>query len=57
MNALERSTYVEPNFDLVLDEFCSPDMTPEEREKTRKKTEEFYNNFTDDDWRALGDNY
>ncbi len=57
MNTLERSTYVEPNFDLVLDEFCSPNMTPEERENVRKKTEEFYNNFTDDDWRSLGDNY
>lgn len=57
MNDLERSTYVEPNFDIVLDEFCTPNMTPEEREKARKVTEEFYKNFTDDDWRDLGNNY
>lgn len=57
MNDLERSTYVEPNFDIVLDEFCTPNMTPEEREKARKTTEEFYKNFTDDDLRDLGNNY
>ena len=56
MNALEASTYAEPDFDLA-GEFIGPEMTEAEREAARKKTEEMYANFTDDDWRALGDNY
>ena len=56
MNALEMSTYCEPNFD-IIDEFVGPEMTPEQAEEARKKTAEMYANFTDDDWRALGDNY
>ena len=27
------------------------------KEAIRKKTAEMYANFTDDDWKALGDNY
>lgn len=56
MNTLEMATYIEPNFDLAS-EFITPDMTPEEAEKTRKTTEEFYANFTDDDWQDMGNNY
>jgi hypothetical protein len=56
MNTLEASTYCEPDFDLI-NEFIGPEMTPEQIEETRKKTAEMYANFTDDDWRALGDNY
>ena len=29
----------------------------EERKIAEEKTREMYDNFTDDDWRALGDNY
>lgn len=57
MNDLEKATYAEPDFSAVLDEFCNEEMTPEKREEIRKKTEEFYRNFTDDDWRDLGNNY
>lgn len=57
MNTLEMETYAEPDFSGVLDEFCDDIMTPEQKEAARKKTEEMYNNFTDDDWRHLGDNY
>lgn len=57
MNTLEMETYAEPDFSSVLDEFCDDIMTPEQQEVARKKTEEMYNNFTDDDWRHLGDNY
>ena len=56
MNALEASTYAEPDFDLI-NEFTGPEMTPEQIEEARKKTAEMYANFTDDDWRAMGDNY
>ncbi len=56
MNTLEKSTYCEPDFDLI-NEFTGPEMTPEQIEEARKKTAEMYANFTDDDWRALGDNY
>ena len=57
MNDLEKATYAEPDFSAVLDEFCDEEMPPEKREEIRKKTEEFYRNFTDDDWRDLGNNY
>lgn len=56
MNALEASTYAEPDFDLA-NEFIDDGMTEEQREEARKKTEEMYANFTDDDWRDLGNNY
>ena len=39
------------------DEFTNEEMTEEERKIAEEKTREMYANFTDDDWRALGDNY
>lgn len=56
MNTLEMNTYSEPDFGL-MNEFIEPNMSEEEKEAARKKTEEMYANFTDDDWKALGDNY
>ena len=55
MNTQEKSTYCEPDFN-VINEIIGPEMTPEQIEEARKKTVEMYANFTDDDWRALGDN-
>lgn len=56
MNTLEMKTYSEPDFGL-MDEFIKSNMSEEEKEAVRKKTEEMYANFTDNDWKALGDNY
>ena len=56
MNKLEMSSYCEPDFN-VYDEFINEEMTEEERKIAEEKTREMYANFTDDDWRALGDNY
>ena len=56
MNKLEMSSYCEPNFD-IYGEFINEEMTEEERKIAEEKTREMYANFTDDDWRALGDNY
>ena len=56
MNKLEMSSYCEPYFN-VYDEFTNEEMTEEERKIAEEKTREMYANFTDDDWRALGDNY
>jgi len=57
MSNLERSTYAEPDFAVVLDEFTDPYMTEEDRKKVIEKTIEMYDNFTDDDWIDLADNY
>lgn len=54
MNKLELETF--SSFDPSLD-FLDDIMTPEEVEAARQKTIEMYNNFTDDDWKAMGDNY
>lgn len=59
MNKLEMSSYCEPNFD-IYDEIINEEMTEEKRKERKiaeEKTREKYANFTDDDWRALGDNY
>ena len=56
MNTLEKSTYCEPNFD-IIDEIIGPKMTPEQIEEDKKKTAEMYADFTDDDWRDLRNNY
>lgn len=39
MNTLEMSTYSEPDFGL-MNEFIEPNMSEEEKEAARKKTEE-----------------
>ena len=57
MNNLEMSTYVEPDFSIFRDEFINTEMSEEEKERIRKKTEEFYKDWTDDDYRDLGNNY
>ena len=41
----------------VTTDYLLDDEAEEEKEAARKKTEEMYANFTDDDWKALGDNY
>jgi len=56
MNTLEMSTYAEPDF-LLIDEFVDPKMNEKQRAETRQKTIDMYANFTDDDWKDLGDNY
>jgi len=56
MNTLEMSTYTEPDF-LLIDEFVDPNMNEEQRAEARQKTIDMYANFTDDDWKDLGDNY
>ena len=56
MNRVEMESYCEPDFNLC-DEFINEEMTEEERKKAIEKTREMYANFTDYDWRALGDNY
>lgn len=48
MNDLERATYCEPDFSLA-NEFVNETMSEEEKEATRKKTLEMYNNFYDDE--------
>lgn len=48
MNDLERATYCEPDFSLA-NEFVNETMSEEEKEVTRKKTLEMYNNFYDDE--------
>ena len=60
MNALEMSTYCEPDFGLaqeIMDEFVEESMTEEEKAKRRKETEEMYRNLADDDdyWQHLGE--
>lgn len=48
MNDLEKSTYCEPNFSLA-NEFVNDTMDDQEKEATRRKTLEMYNNFLDDE--------
>lgn len=48
MNDLEKSTYCEPNFSLAT-EFVNDTMDEQEKEATRRKTLEMYNNFLDDE--------
>ena len=55
MNNLEKKTYID--YVILLDEFINENMTEEEKEIIRKKTTDMYKDFTDDDWRDLGDNY
>ena len=45
------------DYNIYYDEFINEEMTEEERKIAEEKTREKYANFTDDDWRALGDNY
>ena len=58
MNDVEMATYCEPDFGIaqeIINEFIDQNMTEEEKEKRRKETADMYKNFTDDDWRDLGD--
>ena len=57
MNTLEMETYSEPDFGAVLNEFTDDTMTEEQKAEMRKKTEDFYKDWTDDDWADLGNNY
>ena len=61
MNKLEMSSYCEPDFNIYYDEFINEEnnekISLEEGKIAEEKTREKYANFTDDDWRALGDNY
>ena len=57
MNTLEMETYSEPDFGAVLDEFTDDTMTEEQKAEMCKKTEDFYKDWTDDDWADLGNNY
>ena len=57
MNKLEMSSYCEPDFNIYYDEFINEEIIEEKRKIAEEKAREKYANFTDDDWRALGDNY
>ena len=57
MNKLEMSSYCEPDFNIYYDEFIDEEIIEEKRKIAEEKAREKYANITDDDWRALGDNY
>lgn len=58
VNDLEMATYCEPSFEIaneVISEFVEEGMTEEEKRKRISDTIHMYDNFTDDDFMALGE--